>query len=242
MVAERVPLDRRVNGHQAWRPSLAMEQRAGVELAELLASPVYYGLGVPRGDGRTVLLIPGFMGSDGYLTILAGWLRRIGYRPAQSGIALNAGSLARLLRQVERRVEALTTDGERLTVIGHSLGGVFARVTAVTRPDLIDDVITLGSPLVGNPRHNSHPLVQALGEVMIRDSRGDEDDAMARLARPLPDGVRLTSIYTKEDAIVHWRSCVDEDPHAECIEVRGTHVGMAWNAAVYRHLGRILAN
>ena len=242
MVAERVSFEGQPNERQTWRPSLALEQRAAVELAELLASPVYYGLGVPRGDGRNILLVPGFMGSDSYLTILAGWLRRIGYRPAQSGIALNAGSFVRLLRQVERRVEALTADGERLTVIGHSLGGIFARVTAVTRPDLIDEVITLGSPLVGNPRHNSHPLVRALGEVMMRDPGGEEEGAMARLASPLPDGVRLTSIYTKEDAIVHWRSCLDEDPRAQCIEVRGTHVGMAWNAAVYRHLGRLLAS
>lgn len=221
-----------------WRPSLALEQRAGVELAELLASPVYYGIGVPRGDGRTVLVIPGFMGSDNYLTILAGWLQRIGYRPAQSGIALNAGSLGRLLRQVERRAERLARD-QRLTVIGHSLGGVFARILAVTRPDLVDDVITLGSPLVGDPRTAAHPLVRAMGEIFIVDRAVEEADAMARLASPLPEGVRLASIYSREDAIVDYRSCLD--PTGEQIEVRGSHVGLAWNASVYRRLGRLLA-
>src|SRR3712207_5855484 len=106
MVAERVAWGREDAGYaRPWRPSLALEQRAGVELAELIASPVYYGLGVPRCDGRNVLLLPGFMGSDGYLTVLSAWLRRIGYRPAQSGISFNAGSLTRLLRQVERRAE-----------------------------------------------------------------------------------------------------------------------------------------
>src|SRR5581483_2267656 len=73
------------------RPSLLLEQRAGLELAELFSSPVYYGAGVPRGVGAPVLLIPGFMGSDSYLTILDGWLRRIGHRPHLSGLYLNAG-------------------------------------------------------------------------------------------------------------------------------------------------------
>lgn len=219
-----------------------LEQRAGAELAELLASPVYYGLGVPRGDGRSVLLVPGFMGSDSYLTILAGWLRRIGYRPAQSGIMLNAGSLPRLLRQVEHRAEQLAERGERITIIGHSLGGVFARILTVSRPDLIEDAVTLGSPLVGDPREAAHPVVRRMGEIFIRDTGEEEALAMAQLAAPLPEETRLTSIYSREDAIVNWRSCMDTDPRSECMEVRGTHVGLAWNASVYRRLGRLLAS
>lgn len=243
MVAERVvPSGQAEEQPWAWRPSLALEQRAGAEFAELMASPVYYGFGVPRGDGHSVLVVPGFMGSDTYLTVLAGWLRRIGYRPAQSGIALNAGSAVRNLRQVEKRAEALASPDRRITIIGHSLGGVFARIIAVMRPELVERVITLGSPLTGNPRESAHPMVRALAEVMMREAGSDseEAEAMARLAEPLPPDVYLTSIYTKEDAVVHWRSCLDQDPQSECFEVRGTHVGLAWNAAVYRILGRAL--
>jgi triacylglycerol lipase len=242
MVAQRASRERFDGQSGGWRPPLALEQRAGLELAELLASPVYYGLGVPRGDDRRVLLIPGFMGSDNYLTILGGWLRRIGYRPAQSGIILNAGSLGRLLAQVERRVEALAADqGGRVTIIGHSLGGVFARIAAVTRPDLVEGVIALGSPLVGNPRDAAHPVVRALGDVLIQDRPIAEADALARLAAPLPEGVHLTSIYSRDDAVVDWHSCIDRDLRATNIEVRGSHVGLAWNASVYRRLGRLLA-
>jgi pimeloyl-ACP methyl ester carboxylesterase len=180
MVAEAVSQDAWTHAAAFWRPSLALEQRAGVELAELLTSPVFYGLGVPRGDHRAVLLLPGFLASDNNLVILAGWLRRIGYRPAQSGFTVNAGSLDDLLRQVERRAQAATSRGTRVTVIGHSLGGIFARIMAVRRPDLIDSIITLGSPLSSNPRTAN-------------------------------------------------------------IEVRGTHFGLIWNAAVYRRLARLLA-
>src|SRR3712207_6536986 len=137
MVAERVVSDWETGDQSRGRPSLALEQRAGMELAELIANPVYYGLGVPRGDGRPVLLIPGFLGSDSYLTIMSGWLRRIGYRPAQSGITFNAGSVRRLLQQIERRLESLAVGGQRLTIIGHSLGGIFARSMLVSRPDLV---------------------------------------------------------------------------------------------------------
>jgi triacylglycerol lipase len=241
MVAERVSYTEWASASGRWRPSLALEQRAGVELAELLASPVYYGLGVPRGDKRAVLLIPGFIGSDSYLSTLAGWLRRIGYRPAQSGIACNAGSLSRLLSQVERRAEALAANGTRLTVIGHSLGGIFARVLAVRRPDLIEDVVTLGSPLTGNPRHACHPLLRAFGDMLLAGDRALEQSILADLAAPLPDTIRLISIYSREDAVVDWRSCIDADPRADNLEVRGTHSGLTWNAAVYRRLGRLLA-
>jgi triacylglycerol lipase len=242
MVADRVDDAWQDSGAGRGRPWLLLEQRASIELAELIASPVYYGLGVPRGDGRSILLVPGFLGSDGYLTVLAGWLRRVGYRPAQSGIAVNAGSLTRLLRQVERRVEALATPRRRLTIVGHSLGGVFARVLAVTRPDLIEEVITLGSPLLGDPRDAAHPLVRALGDVLVVRDQREQLELMTQLSAPLPDDVRLTSIYTREDAVVHWRACLDRDPQAQCFEVPGTHVGLAWNAAVYRRLGHLLVS
>jgi triacylglycerol lipase len=238
--------------HMAWewtgvefgrqtRPPLVLEQRAGLELAELLASPVYYGIGVPRGNGRHALLVPGFMGSDGSMSVLSGWLRRVGYRPALSGIPWNVGSLSRLLNQVESRCEELAERSGRITVIGHSLGGIFGRVIAVRRPDLIEDVIALGAPLVGNPRAAAHPLVRALSNLLIVEDPQREALALAELAELLPSSVRLTSIYSREDAIVDYRTCIDPDPRAVCYEVRGTHMGLPWNAAVYRLLAREMA-
>jgi triacylglycerol lipase len=229
------------------RPSLLLEQRAGFELAELFSSPVYYGVGVPRGVGAHVLLIPGFMGSVSYLTILDGWLRRVGHRPHLSGLYLNAGRpfdlIARLLRRTD---EVATAAGGRLTVIGHSLGGVFARVLGRLRPDLVEHVVALGSPLTADPRKAAHPLVGAMANVLLREGGTRADQEAERLLEhelitgPLPDTVRLTSLYSREDAVVHWRACLDPDPRATCHEVRGTHVGLAWNAQVYRHLGHAL--
>ena len=229
------------------RPSLLLEQRAGLELAALFASPVYYGAGVPRGNGAHVLLIPGFLGSDGYLTVLGGWLRRIGYRPHLSGLYLNAGRPFDLLAHLLRRAEAVAAAaGARLTVVGHSLGGVFGRVLARLRPDLIAHVIALGAPLTDDPRRAAHPLVGAIADLLLREGRTRAALAAERalerelITGPLPETVRLTSLYTREDAVVHWRTCIDPDPRAVSHEVRGTHLGLVWNTQVYHHLAHTL--
>lgn len=227
------------SGHsETPRPSLLLEQRAGFELAELFTSPVYHGSGVPRGNGsQHVLLLAGFMGSDGYLSIPEEWLRRMGYKPHLSGLGVMAGSFRRLLDRVEQRTEELADRYGKLTLVGHSLGGVFAKVTAVRRPDLVSHVVALGSPLTGNPCESAYPIVRSLGQMLIVDER----NAMQDLASPLPKCVHLTSIYTREDAVIDYRACLDKDPNATCIEVRGSHSGLAWNSQVYGHLARALA-
>src|SRR5215207_7003310 len=91
MVARRGPADRsdRASPAPDARPgSLLAEGRAGLELAVLLVHPVYYGIGVPRGDGAPVVPVPAFMASDAYFAVLHNWLLRVGYRPYPSGIAL----------------------------------------------------------------------------------------------------------------------------------------------------------
>jgi len=98
--------------------------------------PVYYGFGVPRGDDSGVVIIPGFLGTDLYLTELHGWLGRIGYRPYFSGIGINADCPNLLIqRHVSETIErALDETGRKIHLIGHSLGGVIARSIAGARP------------------------------------------------------------------------------------------------------------
>ena len=227
------------------RPSLWGEQRAGWELMELLASPVYYGIGVPRGDGAPVLLIPGFLGSDDYLVTLRGWLRRIGYRPFSSGLHC-IEPLARLRAQLLGRVEAVAGQARRpLVLIGHSLGGMLACGVAQQRPDLVRQVVTLGTARCPDAvEEAADPMVHALAELLLRpgDARHAGSLLHGLIDGPLPDDVSLACLYSREDAVVDWRACLDTDPRTVLQEVRGTHTGLAWNVAVYRHLAHLLAD
>src|SRR5512133_2310758 len=106
-----------------WGRPLA-ETRWQLELVRLLAAPIWRGEQVPRGDGRPVLLLPGFLAGDLTLGVLARWLRRIGYRPSTCGFVLNVDCSARALELVEPHVARLHgVHGRRVAVIGHSRGG-----------------------------------------------------------------------------------------------------------------------
>ncbi len=226
-----------------WRETLA-----GLDWLALRASPVFYGCGVPRGDGSAAVLVPGFLGTDWYLLEIYGWLRRVGYRPYLSRIGRNAECLELLSLRLLVTVEAARAEtGHPVHLIGHSLGGMLARSMARRRPDLVASVVTLGSPFRGV---RSHPLVLlAADRVREQVRREDRPDcytgycgcpAVASLGAPFPASIPQLAVYTKGDGIVDWRACVNEDP-ATNVEVPGTHVGLVANPEAYRAIARHLA-
>jgi pimeloyl-ACP methyl ester carboxylesterase len=234
-------------------PPLWRESRIGLEAAALRRSPVYDGLGVPPGERRPVLLIPGFMAGDGSMAAMTEWLRANEYRTRRAGIRSNVGCSEAACARLETRLEAYADrEGQAVTIIGQSRGGVFARALAARRPDLVAGIVTLGSPTVSQLR--VHPLVLAQvglvaalgsgrvpGLFSLKCLRGDCCSAFREaLAGPFPAGVPWTAIYSRSDGIVDWHACVD--PKAtECVEVRASHCGMGVNAAVYREIARMLA-
>jgi triacylglycerol esterase/lipase EstA (alpha/beta hydrolase family) len=116
----------------------------GAEILLLHASPVYYGLGIPRGDGSAVVLVPGFLGTDRYLKQLHSWLARIGYRPYFSGIGLNAECPNLLIQhRLNENIEKALLETERkIHLIGHSLGGIITR--SVGKTSQSDTVVFYG--------------------------------------------------------------------------------------------------
>jgi len=121
---------------------------ARAEFLALIVSRAFRGAGIPRGDGHPVLVLPGYSGGDFYLTWMRNWLKRIGYLPVKSRIVKNPGWSEQIIQELCGLVEREFRDaGRRLTIIGHSMGGVFGWSIARRRPEHIRHLIALGSPL-----------------------------------------------------------------------------------------------
>ena len=226
---------------------------AGVELAFLQVSPVYWGFGIPHGDGSAVVLVPGFLGTDLYLTQFAVWLRRIGYKAFYSGITLNADCPNLLIRRnlQDAIQQANEFTKSRIHIIGHSLGGALARSVAAQMPERIASVITLGAPIRGLAARDSVMTAADLvrKQILERHGRGVLPncyttrctcDFVSSLRGDLPKSVRQTAIYTKSDGILDWRVCLTGDPDVD-VEVSATHIGMAFSPLVYSVVANRLA-
>jgi pimeloyl-ACP methyl ester carboxylesterase len=229
-----------------WREGLVTLERAA-----LMRDAVWRGEGIPHGDGAPVMLIPGFLAGDTSLGLMAQWLRRIGHRPCRAGIRANVDCAARAVERLEAQLERhAERHGRKVTIVGHSRGGSMARVLAVRRPDLLDGIVCLGSPV--RDQLAVHPLVHAQvktvallgslgarGMFTYRCSSGCCAQVTEDLAAAFPDGVRFAAVYSCSDGVVNWRACLD--PAARHIEVHSTHVGMAVNPAVFYVVSRLLA-
>jgi triacylglycerol lipase len=229
-----------------WGRPLA-EMRWQAEFLRLLADPIYLRGGTPRGDGRPVVLVPGFAGGDWTLSHLAFWLRRTGYRPVTCTMLFNAGCAERALARVEQRIEALAeSEGRRVAVVGHSRGGHLARAAAARRPEHVSHVVAMGSGLSAQ-FEAAAPALAALALARRVEGRGARRGCMTEdcgcaftvgYRAPFPGDVRLTSIYSKGDGMVRWSSCVV--PYAENVEITGSHVGLAWNRKAYAAIAAAL--
>ncbi|WP_205698027.1 alpha/beta hydrolase [Conexibacter sp. SYSU D00693] len=235
-----------------WLGRPLAETRWALEAGRLLVDPVAYGLGVPRGDGRAVVVLPGFLAGDDSLLLLRRWLRLVGHRPQTVGFTMNVDCSDRAVERVEQVLEALHAEsGRRAAVIGHSRGGHFARAVSARRPDLVSHAISMGADLQGL-FGISTPTKMAVGVARrgLHLARRSRDPACFRsrcacrfmedYRRPFPvDRVRLTSIYSKGDGVVRWERAVVEE--ATCVEVTGSHIGLMANRKAYRAIAAALA-
>lgn len=223
-------------------PPIWLEGRVYIEYLRLIRDPVFRGVDVPSGLRKPVVLIPGFLAGDWTLSTLYDWMRKVGYRPRMAGVAFNVNYSEVMLKPVlDALLELHRKTGARVSLVGHSRGGVLAKVMAHRKPDLVEQVITLGSPL--SDPFDVHPLTMAgvraahlFNVVRYRHPASVE----MRFLRDLkaPPRVPTTSIYSRSDGVINWRACLRSDINA--IEVHGSHVGLALNPEVYRILGHLL--
>jgi pimeloyl-ACP methyl ester carboxylesterase len=190
-------------------------------------------LSAPRGDGHPVLVLPGFITTDISTTLLRRYLQTLGYAPFAWELGRNLGPKAigwsgeKLIQRLET-IHALT--GRKVSIIGWSLGGVMARQVARRRPDMVRQVITLGSPFTGDPRATN---VLGAYEALTGQKLSDEDTQEQLRESALTPPVPSTAIYSKGDGVVAWQNCCEaEDSITDNIEVYGSHCGLGVNASV----------
>jgi len=182
------------------------------------------------------------MGSDSSLSALRDWLVRAGYRAEFAGIRFNVQYSEVVLNQLADQLARMRTrPKQKVTVVGHSRGGLLGKVLADRSPRMVERVVALGSPL-GDP-YDLHPLTVVgvrLAQVynLVRYLRTASVERRFLRDLEAPARVPLVSVYSRTDGIVHWEACLR--PDADCVEVDGSHTGLAVNPEVYRQLARIL--
>lgn len=212
---------------------LAEAPRTAFEFANLALSAPFLGL-APRGDGHPVLVMPGLGGGDRSTAVIRRYLDLLGYRTFPWEMGRNLGpampDLARRLGELLTRV--FEESGEqKVSLVGWSLGGVYARLLAQMLPDKVRSVATLGSPFSGSPRSTAvYPLVERLVGMPIEQIPVNYLRLLA--GEPL-QGIPSTAVFSKSDAIVPWQIATQDPSHfAENIEVYASHTGLGFSPAV----------
>jgi pimeloyl-ACP methyl ester carboxylesterase len=182
----------------------------------------------PAGDGHPVLVFPGFSASDRSTAQLRGLLDDLGYRTAGWGLGVNVGPTNEVLDGVARALDRVSGGGrEPVSIIGWSLGGIYARELARARPAQVRQVITMGSPI--QMTEGGSPA----GPTVRNGARRDDPHASAHDARRTPHlPVPSTSIYSRTDGVVRWQaSLIHRTSISENVRVHGSHCGLGFNAA-----------
>ena len=187
-----------------------------------------------RGDGHPIVVFPGLFASDRSTGPLRRLLNDAGYKSYGWGHGTNLGPSR--AEDLEGEIEELIgtvflENGKRpVSLVGWSLGGLYARLAAHLMPEKVNQVITLGSPINGSPQlTNAWRLYELVSDMDIDAS--DNEEKLALIAKPLP--VPSTSIYSKSDSIVAWQiSRAADGPNQQNIHVPASHIGMAFSPLV----------
>ena len=216
----------------------ALELRALPELGSFFASLPLLSTLTPRGDGHPVLVLPGLATSDRSTIALRRFLKSKGYAVSGWNLGRNFGPRPGIENGMLAKVEELYEQhGQRVSIVGWSLGGIYARQLAKMMPDKVRSVITLGSPFNGDPRAtNAWKLYEFASGHKVDDREGHMGGAISE-SPPVP----TTAIYSRSDGICAWQTCMENDlPHTESIELEADHCGIGDDpAAIYAIADRL---
>ena len=195
----------------------------------------------PHGDGHTVLVLPGFTAPDITTAPLRRFLESLGYRTSGWELGVNLGIKPDGEERLERTIERLAADGP-ITIIGWSLGGIYAREAARRHPEQVRRVITLGTPI--RNRDGAQWIINVFRVLNPTAAADLTPNGVIRHAQPL--GVPMTAVYSLRDGILDGRACRIPDSDltrdAENVEVSATHLGMGFSLEVLAVIAQLLAD
>jgi len=190
----------------------------------------------PRGTKQPVLFLPGLKAGDASNAPMRSFLKQKNFKAYGWGLGTNDGDVeGRLPAVIDRAEELFDRSEEPIALVGWSLGGVLAREVARERPELISQVITYGTPVIGGPLYTSVSGVYTPEERELIAKRVAERNE-------IPIEVPITAMFSKRDGIVAWRACIDDfSPDVTMIEISSTHVGMGIDPDVWQIVSERLA-
>ncbi len=205
----------------------ALEVRSfGEHVAMAAAMPLLTRL--PRGDGHTVLVLPGFGADDQSTQLLRNLLYQLGYDTQRWKLGRNLGPTTQVVDGLRALIETHADDAP-ISIVGWSMGGIYAREIAREAPEAVRQVITLGSPIRMGPGDRSATSGLWDATTPMHDPTLERELESERELLPVP----TTAIYTRTDGIVSWKSCLTPPaPTHENIEVYGSHCGLGANTSV----------
>jgi hypothetical protein len=188
---------------------------------------------LPPGDGHPVVIFPGLAADRRSIAPLRDFCAKLGYAAYDWGRGFNTGPQGDVdawISSLAQDVRGLTASHRRrVSLVGWSLGGIYAREVAKKLEGRVRQVITIGTPFAGTPEQNNVGLVYRL----VNGQKPMLDEALMARLRSAP-GVPTTSIFSRTDGVVAWQACIQDGgaPHTENIEVEGSHCGLGWNPEV----------
>ena len=189
----------------------------------------------PRGDGRLTIVIPGWLAPERSMAPIRSYLARAGHDARHWGLGTIRNDVEDARDRFIERLDELVDDRPAF-LVGWSLGGVIARETARSRPDLVERVVTLGTPAVGGPTYTAGAGRLGADECRRIEQLQQALDADQPIDRP------ITAIFTRNDGVVDWRACIDRASiDVRHVEVRSTHVGLGIDPDVWQITAESLA-
>ena len=218
------------------RSALLNEALTPIQFSRLLLQAPSLAM-APRGRGERVLVWPGFGAGNSSTALLRNYLGFLGYQAKGWKQGNNDGDVLNMLDRLKTELIA-ECRSEPVSLIGWSLGGYLAREVARDCPDLVNHVVTLGSPVVGGPKYTA-----VAGAFTQTGESMDEIEQLVDARYDTPLKTPVTAIYSKADGVVAWQACIDErSPHVEHVEIFSSHMGLGFSPEAYRILADRLSS